>query len=225
MAFCTILGKIILSVLVGFLLAGGGWLLAVFLTKAANQSDQLKVGHHVLCFFIAVFTFIVYQFIAVTGTGLHYIDKTTRTVRTELANNPYLQEQIRSIAAQTPQTEESNTQEQAEALISNINLSIKQKYPRISKVVDFDNLEQNKKFKSRLARLLADAERDNAQGLIEAFSDQYIAGLRKPLARTRLKLIILLTVVQLVQAVVLVVWANRSSAPFFDDSYNSSFDY
>jgi len=225
LAFCAILGKVILSLFWGLLLAVAGWLIGVFLAKAVNTSFQLKAVHHVLCFLVAVFTFIVYQFIAVTGTGLHYIDQGTSVIKAELTGNPYLQQQIRSIAGQVPQTGRSGVQEQAGELISRVNRTIKQKYPLVSKAVNFDKLEQDKDFQKRLVRSLADAEKNNTDGLIGAFADQYAAGLRKPLARTHLKLIILLVIVQLVQIVVLMVKANRSSVPAFYDSYDSSSDY
>lgn len=225
LAFCAILGRVILSLFLGLLLAVAGWLLAVFLAKAVNTSFQLKAVHHVLCFLIAVLTFIVYQFIAATGTGLRYIDQATSVIKTELAGNQYLQQQIRSIAGQVTRTGGTGVQEQTGEFVARVNDAIKQKYPLVSKAVNFDKLEQDKDFQKRLVRSLADAEKNNTPGLIGAFADQYIAGLRKPLARTRLKLIILLVAVQLVQIVVLMVKANRSSVPVFYDSYDSSSDY
>ena len=225
LVFCIIPGRVILSLFLGILLAIAGWLLAVFLAKAVNSSFQLKARHHVLSFLIAVLTFIVYQFIAVTGNGLRYIDQAASVIKTELAGNHFLQQQIRSIADQVPQTGGPDYQEKAGAFICRVNDAIKQKYPLVNKALNLNKLEQDKNFQKRLVRSLADLEKNNTPGLIGAFADQYIAGLRRPLAHTRLKMIILLVAVQLVQVVVLMVKANRSPVPVFYDSYDSSSDY
>jgi hypothetical protein len=215
MLFCSFLIKVIFSLFWGCFWAVTGYMLAVFLAKGINRSFRLNLLHYLLCGAIAIFTLVVFQFLTVARAGLKYIDQGAAIMKTELAENHYLQQQIKSTINQSQHANEGSFTE----LLKIMNNTFEEKYPAVKNVIDFDVLKQSEKLSEILTRSQIDV--DNNTKLVEAFADYYISELRDPVAHTRTILVVLIAAIQLFQISVLMLKAKRTDfiSYNFHDTY------
>lgn len=222
MVVTSIISGIILSFAFGLLIAGGSWILCVFLAGQINPLYKIKLKHHLFLLVIALFTFILFQGISLTSKSLKIIKSAKQVLKSTIIHNQAIQREFTAFITELPKAGKTGMpQNISDDFFNQLNTAVTKNSPVIGTAINLDKLKDNQDFMKKFQKIASSSNNVNSEKLMELFVNQCVASLERPLIRTKMKLIIALIIIQIIQYAVILRKAKKAPSTFYTDtSYN-----
>ena len=203
---------IITSIFWAIVIAAVLWILCAFSGRLINSGFRMSTLQHVLCFVVAVPTFVLLITIFMCNKINRLVTKADNTIAKVMMADKRFVEQLNQIIASN-----NNPEAVADYISESYAKNITSEYPILEKYIDMGNLTENLN--------IGDFSQGSALTVVQSISEKLTAGIRSKIKSVRRKTLIAVVLLQAIAFGVVFYQASNYRSPAQSNYFFESDNY